>query len=127
MILGWDGLWDAIVELSPIGARGRAARDLLISKYTAWAESQRMTVVILREPKEDNEPGMIAVKGPYAAGLLRLEAGLHRVRDAEGLSAVARVRVAPWTDERAGSPGEGAQGAEGRRPAGRQSSAPGWR
>ena len=101
VILGWDGLWDAIVELSPIGARGRAARDLLISKYTAWAESQRMTVVILREPKEDNEPGMIAVKGPYAAGLLRLEAGLHRVRDAEGLSAVARVRVAPWTDERA--------------------------
>ncbi|MCB9664608.1 MAG: AAA family ATPase [Alphaproteobacteria bacterium] len=94
--VGPDGMWDALVHVRPLG-RTRLARDLLVRSYTAWAEQQGLRVDWLCEPRADDEAAWFAVCGPYAHGLLRLEAGVHRVADGEAHDA-ARVRVAPWID-----------------------------
>ncbi len=96
VVLGWEGYWDALVEVAPIGPNGQLARDLVVRTYTDWCSTYR-TLEWLRRPIRKDEPAMFAIKGAYAAGLLAREAGLHRVRDGDG-SGVARVRVAPWTD-----------------------------
>lgn len=107
--MGWEGSWDALVEIRPIGAGAREARDLLVEVYLGWASHRRMVVDWIREPREDDEPAMIAIKGLYAFGMLRGESGLHRVRlappegqrDTPGRLTVAAVRVAAWTDRKA--------------------------
>lgn len=96
VVLGWDGYWDALVEIAPVGNNGHVARDLLVKTYREWCANHR-SVQWLRRPLRKDEPAMVAIKGTYAAGLLAREAGLHRVRDG-GDRSVARVRVTPWTD-----------------------------
>lgn len=106
--MGWEGSWDALVEVRPVGAAGREARDMLVEVYTSWAQWKRHGVDWLREPREDDEPAMFAVKGLYAFGMLRGEAGLHRLRlpppegarEAQGKVVVAVVRVGAWTGAR---------------------------
>ncbi|MCB9537483.1 MAG: AAA family ATPase [Myxococcales bacterium] len=95
--MGPDGRWDALLEVAPIGPEGRLARDLLVEVYRGWARGRGGAAEWLFEPRDDGEPAMLAVKGPYPFGYLRLEAGLHRVRRGEDHGA-ARVRLAPWTD-----------------------------
>ena len=97
--MGAAGEWDALVEVAPLGATGRAARDLVAQTLLTWARIQHRGAEILREPRADDEPVMLSVGGAWPYGLLRLEAGLHRLRTAAGQS-VARVTVAPWTDAR---------------------------
>lgn len=99
LLLGWEGAWDALVEISPLAPGGRLARDMLVEIYQRWVGARTHSLDWLRDPAGPDEPTMFAIKGPYAYGLLRLESGLHRVRGEDGLS-VARVRVGPWTDER---------------------------
>ncbi|HUS66462.1 MAG TPA: PCRF domain-containing protein, partial [Kofleriaceae bacterium] len=95
------GREDALVEVRPLGAAGRAARDLLVETYLAWAkEGRRARVEWLREPLEDDEPAMFAVQGRFASGYLAGESGLHRVRRGEAHS-TAEVRVAPWSERAA--------------------------
>ena len=108
LAMGWEGSADAIVEVRPVGGSGREARDLLVRTYGAWAEHVKMPVLWLREPVEDDEPAMVAIRGPYAYGLLRGEAGLHRLsveapEGKKGKVAIASVRVGPW-NERATRP-----------------------
>jgi ATP-dependent Clp protease ATP-binding subunit ClpA len=106
--MGWEGSWDALVEVRPVGAAGRDARDMLVEVYTSWAQWKRHGVDWLREPREDDEPAMFAVKGLYAFGMLRGEGGLHRlrmpppegIRDGQGRVVVAVVRVGAWTGAR---------------------------
>ncbi|HZF53419.1 MAG TPA: AAA family ATPase [Polyangiaceae bacterium] len=106
--MGWEGSWDALVEVRPVGAAGREARDMLVEVYTGWAQWKRHGVDWLREPREDDEPAMFAVKGLYAFGMLRGEGGLHRLRlpppegmrEAQGKVVVAVVRVGAWTEAR---------------------------
>ncbi len=98
--MGVEGAWDALVEVAPLGGSGRAARELLLEAYLGWARYRRVEVDWLRVPRADDEPAMLLLRGHYAHGLLKLEAGLHRVRTATGY-AVARVRVAPFTDRAA--------------------------
>jgi ATP-dependent Clp protease ATP-binding subunit ClpC len=98
VVLGEDGRWDALVELRPLGGdRPAMGRDALVDAYLGWARGRKHEVVWLREPRTDDEPAMFAIQGPYAAGLLAGEGGLHRFRDGEHQS-VIRVRVAAWTD-----------------------------
>jgi hypothetical protein len=97
--MGPDGVWDALVEVRPLGTTGRAARDLLIKTYLGWAEHRRMRVDWLREPAADDEPAMLAIAGHHAFGYLAAERGMHRVRDDDATS-VAAVRVGAWTDLR---------------------------
>jgi ATP-dependent Clp protease ATP-binding subunit ClpC len=97
--MGKDGAEDVIVEIEPIGGpKSKMARDLLVEVYTNWAKSQKMELVWLCEPKEEEEPAIFGVKGRYPYGFLRAESGLHRVKSGDD-HAVARVRVIPWTDE----------------------------
>jgi hypothetical protein len=51
---------------------------------------------MLREPMSDSEPVAFAVRGHFAHGYLKREAGLHRLRQGNR-SSVARVTVAPWS------------------------------
>ena len=94
--LGRDGEWDALVEIAPIGSPG-AARELVFDTYRKWALARSMRIEMLREPMHDEEPLMFGVRGDFACGWLRLEAGHHRVRKEESNS-VVRVRVAAWTN-----------------------------
>jgi hypothetical protein len=97
--MGKDGVWDALLEVRPLGARGKAARDLVVRAYLAWAEHRRYEVAMVREPCADDEAVMVAIQGHHAHGFLAAEAGLHKVRTEHGDS-VACVRTAPWTDRR---------------------------
>jgi len=97
VVMGFEGSWDALVEVRPMGAGGRIARDYVLLQLTAWAAHRKLEVDWLREPMRADEPAMLAIKGRYAAGILRLEAGLHRVKEGKN-STVCRVRVAPWSD-----------------------------
>jgi len=103
LVMGWDGSADAIIQIRPVGGSGREARDLLVETYLAWAEHRKMPVLWLEEPREDSEPATLAVRGLYAFGLLRAEAGLHRLRLAgeegrKGKLVIAAVRVGPWME-----------------------------
>jgi ATP-dependent Clp protease ATP-binding subunit ClpC len=100
VLMGPDGPWDALVEVGPVAPTGRLARDTLITVLTDWAQYRRATITWIRAPLTDDEPAVVAIKGRYAFGTLRLESGLHRVRTAD-VRSVARVRVAPWTPARA--------------------------
>ena len=93
--LGRARIWDALLEIRPTG--GRAARDLLVEVYSAWAKARHFKLDWLLEPLEDGEPVLLAIQGDYAFGLLEHEAGVHRLRRKGALSA-ATVRVVPWTD-----------------------------
>lgn len=96
--MGDTGYWDAIVEIRPLGGRGSTARDLLTTTYRRWARHRRIAADWVRHPVTKDEPAMLTVQGPFAAGYLAREAGLHRVREDDVVS-VARVVVAPWLDE----------------------------
>ncbi len=89
--MGPEGYWDAIVEITPVGTAS-AARDLIFKLYRDWARDRRIEVVMLREPLSPDEPVAVALRGHFAYGYLKGEAGHHRVRQ-DDKSAVARVTV----------------------------------
>ncbi len=93
--IGIDGCWDALLYIQPVGANP-LARDLLFDTYRDWAREQHHQTFLLCEPLNQNDPAGIWIKGPYTYGLLQLEAGLHRIRENDGLS-VARVSISPVT------------------------------
>jgi peptide chain release factor 2 len=93
--MGPDGYWDALMEITPIGRKD--ARDFLFGLYGDWARERRLEIVLLREPMASNEAIAVLVKGSFAHGYLKGEAGHHRLRR-ERDSSVARVRVAPLSD-----------------------------
>jgi ATP-dependent Clp protease ATP-binding subunit ClpC len=120
VVMRWQSNAGAIVEVKPLGPLGAIVRRRLVDTYAAWADSRTMGLEWVVEPCEDGEPAVIAVKGPWAFGYLRGEAGLHRLRlaakedEEDGTSAasarrghnlassvsVARVRVALWSERR---------------------------
>jgi hypothetical protein len=103
--MGWEEHASAILEVRPLGPLGAPARRLLVETYGAWAEFRGMSTQWVREPCDDGEPAAIAVKGAWAYGYLRDEAGLHRLRlkarpEEKDAISVASVRVAAWTERR---------------------------
>ncbi len=95
--MGSEGRWDALVEIRPIPRRGDLARDLLVRIYKDWARGRRAALTWLCEPRNRDEPAILALKGHFITGFLAAETGLHRVSDGDD-SGAARVRVIPWTD-----------------------------
>ncbi|MFO0746900.1 MAG: AAA family ATPase [Myxococcota bacterium] len=94
--MGPDGEHDAIVEVALVpGGAGAMARDFLVRLYLRWAEQGEREVTWLRDPLDELEPAVLAIGGPHAFGLLRLEAGRHLVSEPVRRGAV-RVRVGPW-------------------------------
>lgn len=90
-----NGRCDVLLYIQSVSAN-TLARDLLFNTYHDWAKGQHFQTYLLCEPENKNDPVGIWIKGPYAYGLLQLEAGLHRMREDEELS-VARVSIAPVT------------------------------
>jgi peptide chain release factor 2 len=90
LLSGPDDYRDAQLEISA-GAGGTEAQDwaqMLMRMYTRWAERKGYTVEIL-DLSEGEEAGIkgavLEIKGLYAYGFLKAEAGVHRL-----------VRISPF-------------------------------
>src|SRR5262245_63708809 len=90
VLSGPDDHRDAQLEISA-GAGGTEAQDwaqMLMRMYTRWAERRGYTVEIL-DLSEGEEAGIkgavLEIKGLYAYGFLKAEAGVHRL-----------VRISPF-------------------------------
>jgi peptide chain release factor 2 len=90
LLSGPDDFRDAQLEISA-GAGGTEAQDwaaMLMRMYTRWAERRGYTVDIL-DLSEGEEAGIkgavLEIKGLYAYGFLKAEAGVHRL-----------VRISPF-------------------------------
>jgi peptide chain release factor 2 len=93
LLQGRDDYRDAQVEISA-GAGGTEAQDwaeMLMRMYTRWAERRGYSVEIL-DLSEGEEAGIkgavLEIKGMYAYGFLRPEAGVHRL-----------VRISPFDSQ----------------------------
>jgi peptide chain release factor 2 len=93
MLQGPDDHRNAMVEISA-GAGGTEAQDwaaMLLRMYTRWAERRGFTVEVL-DVSEGEEAGikgaMVEIRGQYAYGVLRSEAGVHRL-----------VRISPFDSQ----------------------------
>lgn len=93
LLQGRDDFRDAQVEISA-GAGGTEAQDwaqMLMRMYTRWAERRGYSVEIL-DLSEGEEAGIkgavLEIKGMYAYGFLRPEAGVHRL-----------VRISPFDSQ----------------------------
>lgn len=93
LLQGRDDFRDAQVEISA-GAGGTEAQDwaqMLMRMYTRWAERRGYGVEIL-DLSEGEEAGIkgavLEIKGSYAYGFLRPEAGVHRL-----------VRISPFDSQ----------------------------
>jgi peptide chain release factor 2 len=93
LMQGPDDYRDAQVEISA-GAGGTEAQDwaqMLMRMYTRWAERRGFGVEIL-DMSEGEEAGIkgavLEIKGQYAYGFLRPEAGVHRL-----------VRISPFDSQ----------------------------
>ena len=98
--MGPDGYWDALIEIAPIGS-SIDARDFLFELYGSWASGRRLALVMLQEPMTSHEAIAFVLRGHFAYGYVKREAGHHRVRRRRE-SSVARVSVAPLSN-RAGA------------------------
>jgi peptide chain release factor 2 len=93
LLQGADDFRDAQVEIAA-GAGGTEAQDwaqMLMRMYTRWAERKGFAVEIL-DMSEGEEAGIkgavLEIKGLYAYGFLRPEAGVHRL-----------VRISPFDSQ----------------------------
>jgi peptide chain release factor 2 len=93
LLQGRDDFRDAQVEISA-GAGGTEAQDwaqMLMRMYTRWAERRGygVEIVDLSEGEEAGIKGaVLEIKGMYAYGFLRPEAGVHRL-----------VRISPFDSQ----------------------------
>ncbi len=99
LVLGDDADAGALVEVRPLTG-GAAARDLVVQAYARWATERGFDLRWLCEPLDDEDPAHLAIRGPFAYGLLRLEAGVHR-RLAGPQVGDCCVRVGGWTGRKA--------------------------
>ena len=97
LVFGSDGAADALLLLTPVaGGSGALAVDFLASLYGRWAAARGLETEWLCEPRLPDEPALLSVSGYHPFGLLRGEAGLHRVRRDEDTHGAAVVRVLPF-------------------------------
>jgi peptide chain release factor 2 len=93
LLSGPDDARDVQLEIAA-GAGGTEAQDwasMLMRMYTRWAERKGFGVEIL-DQSEGEEAGIkgavLEIKGPYAYGFLKAEAGVHRL-----------VRISPFDSQ----------------------------
>ncbi|KAB8333891.1 peptide chain release factor 2, partial [Scytonema tolypothrichoides VB-61278] len=94
------------------GMGGTDAQDwaeMLLRMYTRWAESRKLQVTLIDESAGDEagiKSATIEVRGPYAYGYARAEAGVHRLIRLSPFNAAhtrqtsfARIEVMPEVDD----------------------------
>jgi peptide chain release factor 2 len=93
LLSGPDDARDVQLEIAA-GAGGTEAQDwaeMLMRMYTRWAERKGFKIEIL-DMSEGEEAGIkgaiLEIKGPYAYGFLKAEAGIHRL-----------VRISPFDSQ----------------------------
>jgi peptide chain release factor 2 len=93
LLSGPDDARDVQLEIAA-GAGGTEAQDwasMLVRMYTRWAERKGFGVEIL-DVSDGEEAGIkgaiLEIKGPYAYGFLKAEAGIHRL-----------VRISPFDSQ----------------------------
>jgi peptide chain release factor 2 len=93
LLSGPDDARDVQLEIAA-GAGGTEAQDwasMLMRMYTRWAERKGFGIEIL-DQSEGEEAGIkgaiLEIKGPYAYGFLKAEAGIHRL-----------VRISPFDSQ----------------------------
>ena len=93
LLSGPDDARDVQLEIAA-GAGGTEAQDwasMLMRMYTRWAERKGFDIEIL-DQSEGEEAGIkgavLEIKGPYAYGFLKAEAGVHRL-----------VRISPFDSQ----------------------------
>jgi peptide chain release factor 2 len=98
LLSGPDDFRDAQLEISA-GAGGTEAQDwaqMIMRMYTRWAERKGYTVDIL-DLSEGEEAGIkgavLEIKGLYAYGFLKAEAGVHRLVRISPFDAQARPQT----------------------------------
>ena len=90
LLRGEDDFRDAQLEISA-GAGGTEAQDwaaMLLRMYTRWAERKGFEMELLDESQGEEagiKGAVLEIRGPYAYGFLRPEAGVHRL-----------VRISPF-------------------------------
>ncbi len=90
LLRGTDDFRDAQVEISA-GAGGTEAQDwasMLMRMYTRWAERKGFEIDLLDESQGEEagiKGAVLEIRGQYAYGFLRPEAGVHRL-----------VRISPF-------------------------------
>ncbi len=95
-LLGETNRYDVIIQIQPITSKHQDAqtlRDLLFNMYKDWAKARNYSVAMICEPLDDNDCTTLLIRGSYAYGYLKAEAGLHRLRDGEQVQ-VARIILA---------------------------------
>ena len=95
LLRGEDDFRDAQLEISA-GAGGTEAQDwaeMLMRMYTRWAERKGFEVDLLDESRGDEagiKGAVLEIRGQYAYGFLRPEAGVHRLVRISPFDAAAR-------------------------------------
>ena len=95
LLRGEDDFRDAQLEISA-GAGGTEAQDwaeMLMRMYTRWAERKGFEVDLLDESRGDEagiKGAVLEIRGQYAYGFLRPEAGVHRLLRISPFDAAAR-------------------------------------
>ncbi len=90
LLRGDDDFRDAQLEISA-GAGGTEAQDwasMIMRMYTRWAERKGFEIVLLDESQGEEagiKGAVLEIRGQYAYGFLRPEAGVHRL-----------VRISPF-------------------------------
>ena len=90
LLRGEDDFRDAQLEISA-GAGGTEAQDwaqMILRMYTRWAERKGFEMELLDESQGEEagiKGAVIEIRGPFAYGFLRPEAGVHRL-----------VRISPF-------------------------------
>ncbi len=77
--IGKEGIWNAIVSISPMGPKSRKLRDLFAKTIIDWSGFKRYEINWLFEPLSDDEPILFMISGDYVFGYLRLENGVHQL------------------------------------------------
>jgi peptide chain release factor 2 len=95
LLRGEDDFRDAQLEISA-GAGGTEAQDwaeMLMRMYSRWAERKGFEVDLLDESRGDEagiKGAVLEIRGQYAYGFLRPEAGVHRLVRISPFDAAAR-------------------------------------
>ncbi|MEM1147449.1 MAG: AAA family ATPase [Pseudomonadota bacterium] len=95
--------YPALVRITPLTPYAEHI-EVLYRMYADWAARQNFTLDLLCQPLRASEPILMLFDGAYAYGYLRLENGLHRIRQPDAKSIVFKTEVVMWNESGSADP-----------------------